>query len=151
MSVTHFYKVFLPGTQTRSPRRIERGQGLIEAVIVIPILLVMLAAIVDLAIMYVTAQTIQHTSREGARFAVKLENLEADDVRVSNFVDTLIPGSNLYSSFLNSTDVAFTSCGSSDQVTVSISGEYHFLALNMIGLNSVPLTMSTSMRYEMCG
>lgn len=107
-----------------------------------------MAAIADFGIMYVTAQTVQHASREGARFAVKLEDLEDDDFRVSEYVETYIPNESLYSTFTSIT-TDFSGCPN-DEVTVTISGAYNFLALNMIGLNSVPLSLSTQMRYELC-
>jgi Flp pilus assembly protein TadG len=121
---------------------------LLEFAIVVPILLVLMAAIADFGIMYVTAQTVQHATREGARFAAKLEGLEDDDFRVNDYIQTYIPDESLYSSF---TDIStqFSGCPN-DEVTVTISGNYNFLALNMIGLNSLPLSMSTQMRYELC-
>jgi Flp pilus assembly protein TadG len=126
------------------------GQGLIEFVLVGPLLLVILFAIADLGMMYLTAQTVQHATREGARFAVKLESLEANDPRVIEYVETNIPDVSLYASFFNSTSTEFTGCNSSSEVTVTVSGEYTFLVLNMIGLQTFPLDFSTTMRYEMC-
>lgn len=126
-----------------------KGQGLIEFAIVIPVLLILMAAIADFGIMYVTAQTVQHASREGARFAVKLEDLEADDFRVNDYVETYIPAGNLYSSF-DDISTTFAGCATNDEVTVTVSGQYNFLALNLIGLNSLPLSMTTTMRYELC-
>lgn len=126
------------------------GQGMLEFAIILPLLLVILAAIADLGIMYLTAQTIQHASREGARFAVKLGDLSEDDARVSDYVEAQIPDIDLYSSF-NSITTAFPGCDLADEVTVTVAGEYNFLALNLIGLESIPLSLSTTMRYESCG
>lgn len=132
-----------------------RGQSLLEFAIVLPLFLILLAGIADLGLMYLTSQTIQHASREGARFAVKLENLEVanpgdpGDFRVSDYVETYIPDAGLYSGFTDISTV-FLGCATSDQVTVIVSGDYSFLALNMIGLDSVQLNLTTTMRYELC-
>lgn len=118
-------------------------------------MLILMAGIADLGLMYLTAQTVQHASREGARYAVKLEDLQvADpgdpgDSRVRDYVDSHIPNESIYASF-TAISTSFPGCATDDQVTVTISGNYNFLALKMIGLTSIPLNMTTTMRYELC-
>ncbi len=133
----------------------SRGQGLLEFAVVIPFLLILMAAIADLGMMYLTAQTIKHASREGARYAVKLENLQVaasgqpGDSRVSQYVELHIPDENLYASF-TTVRTTFLGCATNEQVTVTISGTYNWLALSMIGLPPLNLNLDTSMRYELC-
>lgn len=128
----------------------SRGQGLLEFIIVAPLLLLILAAIADLGMMYLTAQTFQHATREGARFAVKLDTLVNNDQRVIDYVETHIPDDSLYATVLDGITTAFTGCNSSSEVTVTVAGEYSFMVLNLIGLQSAPLDLSTTMRYETC-
>jgi Flp pilus assembly protein TadG len=128
------------------------GQSILEFAIILPIFLVILAAIADLGLMYLTAQTVRHASREGARFAVQIEDLETNDQRVKNHInDYYTPDTNLFAGFSEGiTNTGISNCAVSDEVTVTITGVYHFLALNLIGLDSAPLSLSTTMRYELC-
>jgi Flp pilus assembly protein TadG len=125
------------------------GQGLVEFALIIPILLILMAGIADFGLLYLTSQTVKHATREGARFAVKLSDLAVNDPRVSEYVETFIPAGDQYSTFTTVT-TAFPGCATNDQVTVTVSGSYSWLALSMIGLPDVPLNLSTSMRYELC-
>jgi hypothetical protein len=133
-----------------------RGQGLLEFAVVLPFLLILMAAIADLGMMYLTAQTVKHASREGARYAVKLENLQVasagqpGDPRVNEYIELHIPAENLYASF-TTVSTTFLGCATNEQVTVTISGTYNWLALGMIGLPPLNLNLDTSMRYELCG
>ena len=133
------------------PGRGERGQGLVEFALILPVLLLILGAIVDLGLMYLTAQTVQHASREGARMAVKLIDLQANDTRIINHVESLIPSISLYSGFAGGTsNTGIPSCSGSEQVTVTVSGTYDFVALNILGLDNVELSFPATMRYELC-
>ena len=51
-------------------RRSERGAELIELALVLPILLLVFAAIVDFALMFQRFLVVSNAAREGARFAV---------------------------------------------------------------------------------
>jgi Flp pilus assembly protein TadG len=67
--------------------RPERGAELIELALVLPILLLMFAAIVDFALMFQRFQVISNAAREGARIAVLPGYTEADvQDRVTQYV-----------------------------------------------------------------
>ncbi len=152
MFIQRVVRTLLPSWHKKARRPRESGQGLIEFVIVVPVLMLILAAITDLGILYIVSQTAEHASSEGARFAVKLDGLAPNDSRVSDYVDTYIPDINLYSGFTTGgISTTFPGCGGTDQVTVAVGGDYHFLVLNILGLNSIHLSFPTTMRYELCG
>jgi len=135
----------------RAPRKQqERGQSLVEMAVIFPILLLILMAIADLSLLYLTINTVEHASREGARMAVKLDDLTANDSRVITQVDNLIPDNGQYTGFTTITNTAVGDCSSTDQVSVTVSGTYDFVALNIIGFTQLNLSFPTEMRYELC-
>ena len=135
----------------RFPRKKgEEGQSLLEFALLLPVFLLMLAGIVEFGFMFLTAHTLQHATREGARYAITIEDLSANDSRVINFTDSFIPSVDLYSGFTTITNTAVTNCATSDQVTVTISGSYNFVALNVLGLSSLNLSFPTTMRSLNC-
>jgi Flp pilus assembly protein TadG len=142
------YSVF--GCQAVRLRR-ERAQSLIEFAVIFPILVLMLAGIVEIGFLYYTSYTLENASREGARFAVALEDLVENDTRVLDRVDNLLSASSFFSEFIGSTtNNGITDCNVSDQVTVNVSGTYNFVALRLLGLTNISLSFPTSMRYELC-
>jgi Flp pilus assembly protein TadG len=133
------------------PTRRERGQGLVEFAIIFPFLLLMLMGITEFGFLFLTAHNVQNASREGARLAIKLEDLQTNDSRVSSHVESLLPSEDLYAGFFGgTTNTAVTSCGSNDQVIVTVAGTYDFVALNLLGLNSLNMSFPTTMRWEYC-
>lgn len=129
----------------------ERAQSLVEFAMIFPILVIMLAGITEIGFMYYASYTIENASREGARVAVTLEDLVANDARVLDRVDDLIPGTRFFTGFIgHTTNNAITNCATTDQVTVTVSGTYNFVAMKLIGLTSIPLSFPTTMRYELC-
>lgn len=107
-------------------------------------------AIADLSLLYLTVNTVEHASREGARMAVKLEDLTTNDTRVLDQVNALIPDTGQYTGFTSITNTAVGNCSTTDQVTVTVSGTYNFVALNIIGFTQINLSFPTEMRYELC-
>ncbi len=128
----------------------ERGQSLVEFTLLFPIFLILLAGVTEFGFMYLTAHTIQHATREGARYAITIEDLTANDSRVIDHTESFIPSGEFYSGFTNISNTAVTNCSVSDQVTVTISGDYDFVALNVLGLSSLPMSFPTTMRSQIC-
>lgn len=128
----------------------ERAQSLVEFAIIFPILLLFLAGITEIGFMYYTSYTIENASREGARIAVTLEDLVANDARVVLRVEDLIPSTAFFSGFTNISNNGITDCSVNDEVTVTVAGNYNFIALRLLGLTSISLSFPTSMRYELC-
>lgn len=140
----------VPSCQPVRLRR-ERAQSLVEFAMIFPILVLMLAGITEIGFLYYTSYTVENASREGARIAVTLEDLVANDARVLNRVDNLIPASRFFNGFIGSaTNNGISNCNVTDQVTVTVSGNYNFVALRLLGLTSIHLSFPTSMRYELC-
>jgi Flp pilus assembly protein TadG len=137
-------------TQKAPHKQQERGQSLLEFAVIFPILILILMAIADLSLLYLTINTVEHASREGARMAVKLDDLTANDSRVITQVDNLIPDNGQYTGFTTITNTAVGDCSSTDQVSVTVSGTYDFVALNIIGFTQLNLSFPTEMRYELC-
>ena len=128
-------------------RRFSDGQALIEFTLILPFLLILVGGAVDWGMAFFTSHIAQNAAREGARIAVTLPNLTSDDSRVTSAVQPKIPDVNLFSDFtVSNTAPAGTTCG--EEVTVTIDGSYNFTFLRLIGLNSLPLSRSTTMRYE---
>ena len=128
----------------------ERAQSLVEFAIIFPILLLMLAGITEIGFLYYASYTVENASREGARIAVTLEDLEANDDRVVLRVDNLIPSTPFFSGFTSVTNNGITDCSVNDEVTVTVAGTYNFVALRLLGLTNINLSFPTSMRYEIC-
>jgi Flp pilus assembly protein TadG len=138
---------------SRQPIRLhrERAQSLVEFAMIFPILVLMLAGIMEIGFLYYASYTVENASREGARIAVTLEDLVANDARVLDRVDNLIPASSFFSGFVgNTTNNGITDCDTNDEVTVTVSGNYNFVSLKLLGLTSIHLSFPTSMRYELC-
>lgn len=94
----------------------ERGAELIELAIVLPILLVVFAAIVDFGLLFQRYEVITNAAREGARVGVLPDYVEADVVsRVNDYLN---------SSGLDATRATITVNGIDPDpaVTVTITG-----------------------------
>jgi len=129
----------------------EKGQSLLEFALIFTVLMLMVAGITEIGFLYVTAHTIQNASREGARMAIMLEALEDNDPRIINRIRDLIPATDFYSGFRDGiTNNQITDCDLSDEVTVTITGDYHFVALSLIGLSGIDLSFPTTVRYALC-
>ncbi len=157
-SANHVKNSFLDLTMKKADRsrdatrRGERGQSLVEFAVLFPILLLMLAGIAEIGFMYITAYTVENASREGARMAVTLNTLETNDARVIGRVEDLIPATGFYTGFHGgTTNNGISDCSINDQVTVTVTGNYNFVALKLLGLTSIQLSFPTTMRYELCG
>lgn len=58
----------------RSPRGEERGQGLVEFALVVPLFLLLLFSMLDFGFAFYTKLTIEYATREGARVGAALAN-----------------------------------------------------------------------------
>lgn len=137
--------------ETKPFERREGGQSLVEFAIIFPILLLMLAGITEIGFMYYASYTIENASREGARIAVTLDDLAANDGRVVLRVQNLIPSTAFFSGFNSITNNGITDCSVNDEVTVTVAGNYNFVSLRLLGLTNINLSFPTTMRYELCG
>ena len=129
----------------------QSGQALLEFALIFPALIAIVMGLMEFGVYFMTYHTVQNASREGARTATTLIDLQQDDTRVVSFVDTLIPVSGPLAGFNgNTTNNAISDCEVNDQVTVTVTGTYNFVALNVLGLNGIEMTVPTTMHYELC-
>lgn len=127
------------------------GQSLIEFALIFPLIMLIMLGAFDFGMYFTTAHTVQNAGREGVRYAVVLPNLVDNDPRVIDRVESLIPDSNLFSGFEDGiTNNGISNCEVIDQVTVTITGTYSFLFLNIIGIDHLDISIPTTMRYEGC-
>jgi Flp pilus assembly protein TadG len=136
--------------KSKSRKSSENGQSLIEFAVLFPVFLLMLAGIVEFGFIFRTSHTLQQATREGARYAITLEDLTVNDSRVDVHTQSFVPSESFYSGFSTTTNTAVTDCLTNDQVTVTVSGSYNFIALNVLGLSSLNLSFPTTMRALSC-
>lgn len=136
----------------RRPR--QRGQGVIEFAVILPLFLVLMGTVVDFGMVFLQVHVVQNAVREGERLASTLPNLKANDTRVLDSVKTKIPSVTLFSDFVDNgiSNTAPTGNAATCDLTVTVSatGKYNFLMLRLVGMNNVTITRSVTGRYEMC-
>jgi Flp pilus assembly protein TadG len=139
---------------TRFFRRFHQpssGQGVVEFALIFPILIALFFAILELGFYMTTNLTIQNAAREGARMASVLIDLEDNDPRVLTFVEDLIPDDGPFAGFVGGTsNTGMTDCNVTDQITVTVSGQYDFVVLNSLGLNGIEIEIPQTTHYELC-
>lgn len=138
--------------------RSERGAELIEFALVIPILLVVIAGMVDFALMLQRFQVVTNAAREGARIAVLPGYSQADvQARVTAYVqagladNTITPVTTL--TVVSIDPPGPTPAFPAAEVVVAITHNYVIVGpmLGLIGgspIGSVTLTARSTMRVE---
>lgn len=132
-------------------RRLSNGQGLVEFALVFPLLIAVFFAILEFGFYMMTNLTLQNATREGARMASTLIDLDDNDSRVITFVDSLIPNTGPFAGFTAISNTGDVDCEESTLITVTIEGEYNFVALNFLGLNGIDVEYPATTHYELCG
>jgi hypothetical protein len=141
----------------------DRGQALVEFLLLLPILLAIVFGIVEFGIAWRTSQVITNVSREGARLAVVSRNFGNKETLVRDRVDSLLVGSSLNLTKRTTTlycdGVAGALCGGAGQSGgVQIEYEHTFVVLGPVmdllcvgcGSNYGTITLSavSTMRTE---
>jgi hypothetical protein len=130
---------------------LNHGQASIEFALIFPLILLIMLGAFDLGFYFTTVHVVQNAGREGVRFAVVLPDLANDDPRVIDRVESLIPEGELFSGFAGGiTNNGISDCDVNDQVTVTITGNYTFIFLGIIGFHGIDISIPTTMRYEGC-
>jgi Flp pilus assembly protein TadG len=138
--------------------RDEHGQSLVEFAFMLPILILVLAAAVDLGRAYYTYVAITNAAREGARFgASNPSNTSGVRDRVRNEIqgtslsipDGQIPSPACYLYVEGSTDygsgVSCSSASSGDYIQVQVNYPFYFITGYVLGLGSVTMSQSATM------
>jgi Flp pilus assembly protein TadG len=137
----------------RSRWRSERGAELIEFAIVAPILIFILAAIVDFGMLFRTYEAVTNAAREGARVGVLPGYAPAD---VQNRVAQYLAASGLNGAYtVNVVNVPITTgAGTFTARAVTLNYTYQFSVLAAAAplfggsFGSIPLNAVTAMRVE---
>lgn len=155
-----FARLFKPARLIRRFARSERGTQLVELAIVLPIMLMMLAASAEFGRFFYTYQTLAKATRTGARYLMTESAAGTSDTKAKNLVvygNESGTGTPVISG-LGGANVRVLRTGGSpafpDRVTVRIEGYTYqpvFDLGKMIGNPTlslrVPVSPSTTMRY----
>jgi Flp pilus assembly protein TadG len=140
--------VYTPGCQegtsrTRRGRR-ERGQSLVEAAVLLPILLLLVAAVVDFGRAFDTYIVLTNAAREGARFGSLAYPLTETEIRDLVYDDVVGSGTNItdMSSFQKD-DISLQA--STDVVTVTVAYTMDLWFAGLIGLDEIRLQKTAIM------
>lgn len=127
----------------------ERGQSLVETAIVFPILLLLLAAVVDFGRAFDAYIVLTNAAREGARWGAVNPELEVWEVEQIVVDDVLGSGTNItdWTGFGDEADdvtVAGQQKGS-EEVTVTVTYDFGLWFGRLIGLDTVTLSKTSVM------
>ena len=135
-----------------SKRRHQRGQSLVEFALVLPLFLLILAAIVDFGMGLATTITISNAAREGARLGVVNPSPTAIEARVRS-VASGVDGTRLSVSTacLTPSGSSWVACSGTwaqgDSMIVRVDYDYHVIWPLAFG-TVIPLSSSVEMRVE---
>lgn len=133
-----------PARKGKARVRRERGQSLVETAVVVPILLLLIAAVIDFGRAFDTYIVLTNAAREGARFASLANPLTESEIRDLVYDDVVGSGTNItdMSSFDKNT---ITLEASTDVVTVTVPYTMSMWFGGFIGLDQVRLEKSAVM------
>ena len=122
-------------------RRRERGQSLVEAAVILPILLLLVAAVVDFGRAFDAYIVLTNAVREGARFGtLRQPQPPVSDIQDIVVVDVLGSGTNITQMEGFTADDNVDVLTSSTAVTVTASYEFDLWFGGIIGIPRVTLT-----------
>jgi Flp pilus assembly protein TadG len=145
-----------------SPQNVtERGAQLVELAIVVPIFLLLLAAVAEFGLYFYTYTTLTKATRVGARYLTgrvytDVEKTKARNLVVCGSINACTSGSEIVSG-LTTSNIEITSTGDSstlpETITVRIIN-YNYQSLFDLGAftggdswQSIPVSPSITMRY----
>jgi Flp pilus assembly protein TadG len=126
-------------------RTTDRGSNLVELALVLPLLLLLLAGVLDLGRIYHTYVVMLNASREGARYAAEYPSNVANIIRVvqneAAFSDVTIPTDAI------TIQPVGANPGNPIRVTLDLRLEPLIMS-NVLGLPAVPMRASTAFRVR---
>jgi Flp pilus assembly protein TadG len=137
----------LGGSGKRRKRR-ERGQSLVETAVVLPILLLLLAAIIDFGRAFDAYIILTNAAREGARFGSVKPELSEEQVKQIVVDDVLGSGTNITQmTGFNTTDNVIVDGQDPGSTVVKVTVTYQFDLWfgRLIGIPHVTLTKISEM------
>lgn len=134
-------KVWARSKADTQDRRRERGQSLVEAAVILPILLLLVAAVVDFGRAFDAYIVLTNAVREGARFGtLRQPQPPVSDIQDIVVVDVLGSGTNITQLEGFTADDNVDVLMSSTAVTVTASYEFDLWFGGIIGIPRVTLT-----------
>jgi hypothetical protein len=129
----------------RKPR--ERGQSLVETAIIFPLLLLLLAAVVDFGRAFDAYIVLTNAAREGARWGSVNPELTVDEVQQIVVEDVLGSGTNVtdWTSFATGNVTVIGQEAGSEEVTVIVTYEFRLWFAGLIGFDTVTLSKTSVM------
>ena len=133
---------------SRLRRRGERGQGLVELALALPIFILVVMGIVDFGMCLRAYVLVNNSSREGARYAIVCPSILNDDAVKARVVDRsngLITTDHVYVTW----ETPSLRCKSGDFVKVEATTNYQYITpLSAFLPGPLRLTASSTMRVE---
>jgi Flp pilus assembly protein TadG len=137
------------GRGNRGRQSRERGQSLVETAIVFPVLLLLLAAVVDFGRAFDAYIVLTNAAREGARWGAVNPQLTADEVKQIVIDDVLGSGTNItnWTGFGDQEDdITVVGQGAgNEEVTVVVTYEFRLWFSGLIGFDTVTLSKTSVM------
>jgi Flp pilus assembly protein TadG len=133
----------------RLAKKRSHGQAIIEFTLLLPLIIIIVGGLTDLGLAFYISVGVENAVREGARVAVTVSPLVADDPTVKQVVKDRIPPASQFA--LKSgypTNSLPTSATCEGNVTVTAEGTYNYMFLQYIGFTPIAISRSTTMRYE---
>jgi Flp pilus assembly protein TadG len=122
-------------------RRRERGDELVEAALVMPLLLIMLAIVVDLGRAYFCYIAVIDAAREGARYGATYQNsTEMCATALAEAQNQPLP--------VALTCVANTGNGSGTPVSVTVSCNFPVIMGRLVGRSSILISQTVAFRIR---
>ena len=123
-------RTWLSSLATKRLNRGTRGQAIIEFVVIFPMLIVLLASIIDFGIAMDRRITLQHAVREGSRYAAVHADIDEIKQKTVDQAQDLIDTDDVEVCYEDGPDANSTVGNVGDSVRVSASFTYEF---NLVG------------------
>jgi len=135
------------GRTSKETKRRERGQSLVETAIVLPILLLLVAAVVDFGRAFDAYIVLTNAAREGARFGSVNPELSETGVKDLVVADVLGSGTNItqMTGFTTDNVTVEGQAPGSEVVKVTVTYQFDLWFGGIIGISDVTLTKASEM------
>ena len=135
------------GRASGKQKRRERGQSLVETAVVLPILLLLVAAIVDFGRAFDAYIVLTNAAREGARFGSTNPELSEDGVKDLVVANVVGSGTNItqMTGFTAANVTVEGQVEGSEEVKVTVTYQFDMWFGRMIGIPQLTLTKVSEM------
>jgi Flp pilus assembly protein TadG len=122
--------------QRRTLREREQGQSILEIAFVLPILILLIAVVIDAARAFDAYIVITNAAREGARYGALDKSLDPIEIKQLVVDDVLGSGTNIsHMEDFSLANVTVTGMGGTDKVTVSVAYDLRLWFGGIAGLD----------------